>query len=48
MVDRLKRVMEFRRDNREMKLGWEDSNLRMRAPKARALPLGDTPTVERR
>ncbi len=24
-------------------LGWEDSNLRMRAPKARALPLGDTP-----
>jgi hypothetical protein len=24
-------------------LGWEDSNLRMRAPKARVLPLDDTP-----
>ena len=25
-------------------LGWQDSNLRMSAPKADALPLGDTPT----
>ncbi len=24
-------------------LGWEDSNLRMRAPKTRVLPLDDTP-----
>ena len=26
-------------------LGWQDSNLRMSAPKADALPLGDTPTI---
>ena len=26
-------------------LGWEDSNLRIQAPKARALPLGDTPVI---
>ena len=26
-----------------MWLGWQDSNLRMSAPKADALPLGDTP-----
>ena len=25
-------------------LGWQDSNLRMAASKAAALPLGDTPT----
>lgn len=28
-----------------MWLGWQDSNLRMSAPKADALPLGDTPIV---
>lgn len=27
----------------KMWLGWQDSNLRMSAPKADALPLGDTP-----
>ena len=27
----------------ELWLGWQDSNLRMSAPKADALPLGDTP-----
>jgi hypothetical protein len=26
-------------------LGWEDSNPRMRAPKARVLPLDDTPVL---
>ena len=28
-------------------LGREDSNLRIQAPKARALPLGDAPTFEK-
>ncbi len=28
-------------------LGWQDSNLRMRESKSRALPLGDTPTLGR-
>ena len=28
-----------------MWLGWLDSNQRMSAPKADALPLGDTPTI---
>ena len=37
---------EIRGGNGKEELGWEDSNLRMRAPKARALPLGDTPKCE--
>lgn len=29
------------------KLGWKDSNLRMSVPKTDALPLGDTPKINK-
>lgn len=32
---------------KKRKLGWKDSNLRMVVPKTTALPLGDTPIMER-
>ena len=33
---------------KKRKLGWQDSNLRMAESKSAALPLGDTPKLEKK